>query len=237
MTNGWKTLSPDYEKARAREDSLDRLMEWAAQRDLIGAVDGKDVLDVGCGNGEKAIELARAGARSVVGIDLGGNFLTPPPGLDVTLAEGDLSELATHPAVRRRFDTVVFLQSLGYAKDQVETLKVARELLRPDGVLVVARSHPIRYAVERAERDGIPLGDAYHSTEPYSYPSRWNPEVTLTLPTGTFSSMHNAFVEAGFWVDRVLEPQLDDELKARHPQRQAWLAKHLGIIVFRARPR
>jgi tRNA G46 methylase TrmB len=57
--DGWQSLTTDYEQARAREDSLDRLMEWDAQRELIGSVAGKDLLDVGCGNGGKAIELAQ----------------------------------------------------------------------------------------------------------------------------------------------------------------------------------
>ncbi|WP_410788923.1 hypothetical protein [Kribbella sp. C-35] len=65
----WQTLTSDYEQSRAREDSLDQLMEWDAQRSLIGSVGGKTVLDIGCGNGEKAIELVRDhGATATVGV-------------------------------------------------------------------------------------------------------------------------------------------------------------------------
>jgi 2-polyprenyl-3-methyl-5-hydroxy-6-metoxy-1,4-benzoquinol methylase len=70
----WVRLISDYEEGRAREDSLDRLLEWPTQRALIGDVLGKDILDVGCGNGEKAIQMAVEGARSVVGIDIAGQF-------------------------------------------------------------------------------------------------------------------------------------------------------------------
>jgi SAM-dependent methyltransferase len=231
----WQTLAVDYKRARAREDSLDRLMEWDAQRELIGSVVGKDLLDVGCGNGEKAIELALNGASSVVGVDIGSAFRTPPA--NVTLTTGDLSELGSVAVVQgRQFDAVLFLQSLGYAADQLRTLRAARSLLRDDGVLVVSRAHPIRFAVERAERDGLELGDAYHSTEGYSYPSHWNPEITLTHATDTFSSMHNALVEAGFRVERIVEPQLSEEKKVAYPAKQAWLARYFGVVVFRARP-
>lgn len=61
--------------------------------------------------------------------------------------------------------------------------------------------------------------------------------MTLTHATVTFSSMHNALVDAGFWVERLLEPQLSDEKKVRFPAKQAWLARYLGIIILRARPR
>jgi hypothetical protein len=34
----WQTLASGFEQARAREDSLDRLIEWPAQRALLGDV-------------------------------------------------------------------------------------------------------------------------------------------------------------------------------------------------------
>jgi SAM-dependent methyltransferase len=233
----WRSLTEDYEAARARPDSLDRLVEWGAQRELIGGVEGREILDVGCGNGEKAIELAQRGARSVIGVDVAANFLTPPAGLDVTFAEGDLSDLGSLAVLEdRTFDLILFLQSLAYASDQVATLRAARSLLRDDGVLIVSRAHPFRFAVERAERHGIPFGDAYHSAAPYSYQSRWNSEVSLTHATDTFSAMVNSLVMAGFRIERVLEPQMSEEQKQRFPNKQAWLARYFGIVIFRARP-
>jgi 2-polyprenyl-3-methyl-5-hydroxy-6-metoxy-1,4-benzoquinol methylase len=235
--DAWKQLLPDYEEQRAREDSLDRLMEWDAQQALIGDLSGMDVLDVGCGNGEKAIQMAVAGARSVVGLDVAGQFLTPPPAQKVSLAAGDVSDLDQHPLVQgRRFDVIVFLQSLGYARDQTSTLQAARSLLRDDGVLVVSRAHPIRFAVERAESEGIPLGDAYHAATPPAYASSWNPEIQLTHSADTFAGMVNTLVRAGFWIEQILEPQLSEENRIRFPHKQEWLSRHIGIIIFRARP-
>src|SRR5688500_9691653 len=58
----WPTLASGFEQARAREDSLDRLVEWPAQRALLGDVTGLAVLDAGCGNGAKIAQLASDGA-------------------------------------------------------------------------------------------------------------------------------------------------------------------------------
>ena len=109
----WLELAPDYEQARTREDSLDRLVEWPAQRQLLGDVTGRSVLDLGCGNGGKLAELVGDGAINSVGVDISGNFLTTqPPGLE--LIRGDLSEPhAVHGLAGRTFDLIVFLQSFG----------------------------------------------------------------------------------------------------------------------------
>jgi hypothetical protein len=40
--DAWTSLSKDYEYARGRRDSLDRLLEWAAQRDLVGTIEDTD---------------------------------------------------------------------------------------------------------------------------------------------------------------------------------------------------
>lgn len=56
-SHAWLELAPDYERARTREDSLDRLVEWPAQRDLLGDVTGWSVLDLGYGNGGRLADL------------------------------------------------------------------------------------------------------------------------------------------------------------------------------------
>jgi len=77
----WQTLSSGFEQARAREDSLDRLVEWPAERALLGDVTGLSVLDAGCGNGSKVAQLAADGAVGSVGVDISGTFISPPPGV------------------------------------------------------------------------------------------------------------------------------------------------------------
>src|SRR5437879_8186078 len=97
-SQAWIGLAPDYELARAREDSLDRLVEWPAQRQLLGDVTGRSVLDIGCGNGGKLAELVRDGATTSVGVDVSGNFLSAQPP-DLQFIRGDLSELDSVPGL------------------------------------------------------------------------------------------------------------------------------------------
>jgi SAM-dependent methyltransferase len=231
----WFELAPHYERARAREDSLDRLVEWPAQRDLLGDVTGRSVLDVGCGNGGKLASLVADGAGASVGIDLSGNFLDAPPGVE--LIQGDMSELESVPELAgRRFDRILFLQSFGYAKDPVRTLKAARAMLTDDGFILLSRTQPIRYAVERSEQNGTSLGEEYFSTAPFSYVSGWNKEITLTKRAYTISDLLNEFSSAGLWIETALEPQLPEDARRHYPHKQEWMNKHLGILIFKLRP-
>jgi SAM-dependent methyltransferase len=229
-------LAPDYERARGEDDSLDRLVEWPAQRHCLGDITGRSVLDLGCGNGGKLAELVRAGAGASVGVDISGNFITDrPSGLE--LVQGDLSELDSVAALAgRRFDRIMFLQSFGYASDPVRTLQVARTMLTDDGFILLTRTQPIRYALERAEGSGSSLGEEYFSKGAFSYRSSWNDQITLSKVPYTMSDLLNVFSAAGLWIEAAVEPQMSEEAGRRYPNKEAWMNKYLGILIFVLRP-
>ncbi|HEX3930586.1 MAG TPA: class I SAM-dependent methyltransferase [Nocardioides sp.] len=227
-------MASDYELARGRPDSLDTLVEWPAELDAIGDPAGLAVLDVGCGNGGKSLELSARGASRVVGLDVTEGFLPVPEGADVRFRQHDLSRLADLAVDEpSRFDRVLFLSSLGYADDEVATLVAARQLLRPGGAVVVARTSPIRYAVERSERDGGGLGVAYHDSEPWTYRPSWDPSIELSRRTRKFSDILNSFSAAGLRVAGCTEPRLSSEQAELYPHKQQWMDRYVGIVIFR----
>jgi SAM-dependent methyltransferase len=232
----WSELSPDYERARALDDSLDRLVEWPAQKDLLGDVSGRTVLDLGCGRGDKLAELLGMGAASAVGVDISGNFIDDPPA-GMELVHADLNELASLGELQgRTFDRILFLQSFGYAREPVEILRQARTMLHSDGFILLSRTQPIRYALERSEQHGTSLGEEYFTSSLYTYRSSWNEQIALTKHTYTISDLINAFAAAGLWIETAVEPQLSDQDRRQYPHKQEWMGKYLGILIFKLRP-
>lgn len=237
----WNALAEGYESARTRPDSLDVLIEFPAQLSLIGEVAGKRVLDLACGSGAKALYLARQGAREVVGVDLSETFMQ---GLarqelpsNTRFLQGDISRLDQVQGLAGLFDVVLLLNALSYAEDEAATLRDIRRLMSADGILVLARAHPFRFAVERGEATGAEVGAAYHDRSPFSYSSTWEPGVIVTHRTATFGDTVNGLVDAGFWIDRVVEPTLSEEQRRQFPHKQAWLERYTGTLIVRARPR
>ncbi|GAB3923768.1 hypothetical protein GCM10029976_014470 [Kribbella albertanoniae] len=80
------------------------------------------------------------------------------------------------------------------------------------------------------------LGEEYFSTERYSYSHSWNENITLTKRPYTMSDLLNEFSAAGLWIETTLEPQLTEQARRRHPHKQEWMNKHLGILIFKLRP-
>ncbi len=203
---------------------------------MLGDVTGLSVLDLGCGSGGKLVELIEAGARETVGVDVSGNFVGERP-FGLELIKGDLNELESISELDgRTFDRILFLQSFGYAKDPVATLRAAKAMLADDGFILLTRTHPIRYAVERTEQNGTTLGEEYFSAAQHTYLTGWNDQISLTKRTYTVSDLLNTFSAAGLWIEAAHEPQLPEEARHRYPHKQDWMNKYLGILIFRLRP-
>lgn len=159
----------------------------------------------------------------------------PPP--TTRFLRGDISRLDEIEGLSGRFDVVLLLNALGYANDELATLRAIRAVIEDDGAFILARAHPLRFAVERSESTGMELGAAYHDRSPFSYTSKWDGKTTLTHRAATFGDTVNRLIDAGFLIDRVLEPTLTEQQARQFPHKQAWLDRYAGTLIVRARPR
>ncbi|MEH3140883.1 MAG: class I SAM-dependent methyltransferase [Mycobacterium kyogaense] len=104
---------------------------------LLGFAHGRDVLDVGCGDGLLAERLAPV-ARSVVGIDPDPEAIRRARArlahIDgVSIVQGSFADCASAGA---RYDLITFVASLHHL-DLRPALAAARDMLRPGGQLAV----------------------------------------------------------------------------------------------------
>jgi tRNA (mo5U34)-methyltransferase len=156
-------------------------LKWLRLRDRIAPLAGRNVLDVGCGNGFYALQMQKAGAKSVIGVDptllyvmqfLAVNAFEQNP--DVFVLPVRLHEL---PLPARKFDTTFSMGVLYHQRAPIDHLKQLRQTLRADGQLVL-------------ETIFLPGDEAFAATPPDRYARMRN---VWLLPT---------LAELTVWLDR-----------------------------------
>ncbi len=107
----------------------------AAARQALGALDGADVLDVGCGTGATTFELVTGGAGSVLGVDLSVRMITAARAAngqgDARFEVGDVLELDRPSS----FDLIFSRFGVMFFTDPAPAFAHLRALGRPDARL------------------------------------------------------------------------------------------------------
>jgi 2-polyprenyl-6-hydroxyphenyl methylase/3-demethylubiquinone-9 3-methyltransferase len=115
----------------------DQRLNYIAER--CGGLQGKEVLDVGCGGGILAEAMAQAGAK-VMGVDLSEKALGVAKlhqlesgvGVEYRLVAAE-ALAAEHPA---RFDLVTCMELLEHVPDPASTIAACATLAKPRGLVV-----------------------------------------------------------------------------------------------------
>ncbi len=106
---------------------------------LLGDVKDRQVLDVGCGDGDLAVELRRRGAI-VTGIDASSDMIDAAKaraereGFDIEFLVGEAERI---PLAAGRFDVVIAVTILCFVADADPVFREIARVLRPSGLLVI----------------------------------------------------------------------------------------------------
>jgi ubiquinone biosynthesis O-methyltransferase len=134
-------LGPDaYARWRASEiGAITNRLERQLILELVGDVSGCRVLDVGCGDGELAVELEKGGA-AVVGIDASAEMIDAAKRRSKSRnADIDFQvAMAEHlPFPAGQFDVVTAITILCFVDDAAPVFREIARVLRPGGRLVI----------------------------------------------------------------------------------------------------
>ena len=154
---------------------------------LAGDVDGRRILDAGCGSGPLSAELRTEGAI-MTGFDGSPRMLALARqrlGPDVPLYVADLAEPL--PFADEAFDDVVASLVLHYLEDWAGPLGELRRVLKPGGRLILSVNHPLVRVFTHRDED-------YFATRPYSEDYEFaGEEATLTHWHRPLQGMTSAF--------------------------------------------
>lgn len=144
--NDWEDLSDWYDGRQGETGDLwhRELIDPVLLR-IIGDCRGKDILDLGCGNGYLARKLARGGAR-VTAVDSSQRMIAnaqkhdPNNTLKIKYLHSDAGEL--HGIDEASFDLVFANMSLMDIEDTESAIGHVSRILRREGRFVASISHP-----------------------------------------------------------------------------------------------
>jgi len=192
-------VAPRYDLANTVL-SLGQDRHWrSAAAGATGLGDGEAAVDVACGTGKLAADLARlAPGATVIGLDFSVEMLRRAGG-SVPVAAGDALAL---PLADASVDVVTIAFGLRNLPDPAQGLREFRRVLRPGGRLVVCEfSHPVlpgfREVYERYLNRLLPLAARRLSPDPeaYEYLARsiaaWpsQPDLARWLQRARFSAV------------------------------------------------
>lgn len=116
-------------------------LKWRRIRPALPDLAGERILDVGCGNGFYALEMRKAGAASVVGIDPTILFVMQFLAIQRFVADPAVIVLPFRleelPLPAPAFDTAFSMGVLYHRRSPVDHLRELRQTLKPGGRLIL----------------------------------------------------------------------------------------------------
>lgn len=222
---------------------------------MLPPIAGLSGLDIGCGEGTNTRQLARLGAR-VHGVDIAPTFIRHAQAaeaiepLGIVFQTGDGHAL---PFEDCSFDFATAFMSLMDMPDQGRALSEAFRVLRPGGFLQFAILHPCFVPPHRKVlRDeagrawAIEVGGYFDAID--GRVDRWwfetlsaeerKKEAPFLTPRfhRTLSGWVEMIVQAGFVIERFLEPRASEALAAAQPVVADTRVGPLALLVRARKP-
>ncbi len=208
---------------------------------LLGPLEGKRVLDLGCGAGHAAVAFARAGAK-VIAVDPSAEQLevarhaAEEAGVKVELQHASAAELAFVRA--DGIDVAYSAYALAEVPDLDRVFRQVHRVLKQEAPLVFSLPHPA-FTMFVAGAEGLDAPDdsppvlrrTYHDATPYVVDRGGDRVTDVPRTTGM---LFTSLTRTNFRVDQLLEPAARQDLVADG----AWVEPMAWVpptLVLRAR--
>lgn len=136
-----ETFFEEYAKMARSVDGLEAAGEWHQLRPLFPALEGKTVLDLGCGYGWHCRYAAEQGAKAVLGIDLSEKMLESAAWRTRSAAVTyRLCGIEDYEYPENTWDCVISNLALHYIADLDTIFRKIYKTLKPGGTLLLISS-------------------------------------------------------------------------------------------------
>jgi SAM-dependent methyltransferase len=175
---------------------------------LVGHLQGKRVLELGCGGAQCSIAFAKQGAHAI-GVDSSGEQLAfarrlcEREGVKVELHHGDLADLAFLRA--DSIDLVFSAGAFGFVEDLNRVFRQVHRVLRRGAPFIFSLPHPSWHLIATAGAGDPPtVARSYFDRSPIHHEIDG---IAFTDYHHTVADIFTGLTRTNFRVDTVLEPE------------------------------
>lgn len=232
----------NFKDTRSREINFNDCIETPILLSMLPEVQGKSVLDIGCGMGQHAKQYANMGAKAVLGIDISEKMLKYAKehfnAENITYQRMALEDIS---ALDDRFDLITSSLVFDYAENLDELMRNVYRLLNKGAHFVFSMSHPMATAwdgtCDRYTR--TESGERLYANVPnYMVEGKRSVKWVVEdyeLYHRTFSTIVNSIVNAGFLIEKCEESHVSDELRIKYPAQFGGTLHRADFVFFRCR--
>jgi SAM-dependent methyltransferase len=224
LWDAYATMGPGFQQ-HAADSAYNAHYDRPAVLAALGPVTGRRVLDAACGPGLYLRELLERGAE-VTAFDASPvmvRLARRRTAGRVRVDQAALGEPLPYPD--GAFDLIVCALAIHYASDRAAAFAEFYRVLRPGGAAVVSTQHPVM--------DWLRKGGCYFQTiletDIWHTPSGDQPVRFWREPLSALC----AATDAGFLIEKLIEPVPAETMRERYPEDYEKLRKEPGFLILR----
>lgn len=212
----------EYQNMRSNEINANNLIEIPIMKSILPEVNGKSILDLGCGSGDMDKYFIKRGAKRVLATDISSNMINTAKeeNADKNIEYKVLS-MENLSQITEKFDIVYSSLAFHYIEDFDKLISDIYSLLTPNGILVFSQESPINTATSKQSADHVNKlekdGKTYYLLNGYCKEGEinvlWN-DVMVTKYHRTYATLVNTLIKNNFKIlDMIDSYATEDAIK------------------------
>lgn len=208
-----------YQNMRSGQINANNLIENPAIKKLLPELDGKSILDLGCGDGNMDKYFVRCGAKRVLATDISTNMIVTAKKQNfddkIEYANLPMEDIAS---ISEKFDIVYSSLAFHYVKDIDKLFADIYNVLNPNGILVFSQESPLNTAIMLANDkmdNKIEIdGKRYYLLSDYCNEGErnviWN-DISVTKYHRTYATLVNALLKNNFCIVQMQDSYASEQ--------------------------